>query len=339
MTKNDRIKKRVADAIRAAFGRSVATMKGARLKDLIAAIEARNIDAAIRVLGIDRTSLAELETEINKAYYTGAELVVGKVGFVETSVGSVQFKFDYRSEAAERWIRDYSSTLIQQISNEQRDMVKAFLEREMIKGSNPLQTALSIVGRVDPATGARTGGIVGLLPSQQAWVDNARAELLTLDPNYLTRELRDRRFDSMVKKAINDGTPLTQDQINTAIARMEARALKYRGDTIARTESVTALRAGQHEAITQAVEVGEIDAQDVRKVWDSTGDDGRTRESHLQADGDEVGVDEPFTIGDSQMMYPGDTSLGASPEETINCRCRVSYKIDFIGKGVRMEAL
>lgn len=339
MTKNDQIKKRAEDAIRRAFQSSIATMKGAKLADLVAAIEARNIDAAIKILSLDRTALAALETELNNAYYSGAELTVGKVGSVQTSAGSVLFKFDYRSEGAERWLKEYSSTLIDRISEEQRAMVKVFLEQEMVMGSNPRITALRLVGQVDPATGRRVGGVVGLHPNQQAWINTAHNELLTLNPNYLTRELRDKRLDTMFKKALADGTPLTQEQIGKAITRMEARALKYRGDTIARTESITALRAGQHEGILQAIELGEVDQQDVIKIWDATGADGRTRESHLAADGQEVPVDEPFQIGDSEMMYPGDTSLGAEPEETINCRCRVSYKIDFIGKAVSMESL
>lgn len=338
MTKNDRAKKKAEDAIRKAFQQSIANMKGAKLSDLIKAIEAKDIDAAIKILKIDRTSLSALETELNNAYYSGAELVVDKVGNVQTKVGNVLFQFDYRSAAAERWVAEYSSKLIQEVTEEQKSLVRLALEKEIAAGTNPRTAALSLVGKVDPVTGSRVGGMIGLHPTQSQWLGKAWEELNNLDPRYLTRGLRDPRFDSMVKKAIVDGVPLTDEQIRTIMARMEARTLKYRGDVIARTESINALRAGQHEGIKQAVEMGEVDQQDVMKEWDATMD-SRTRDSHADMDGEQVGIDEPFNVNDSLMMYPGDTSMGAAPEEVIQCRCRVSYKIDFIGKAVRMEKL
>jgi hypothetical protein len=44
--------------------------------------------------------------------------------------------------------------------------------------------------------------------------------------------------------------------------------------------------------------------------------------------GKEVPQDEPFVLPDgSKMMFPADISLGAPPEQTINCRCTM---IEFI---------
>jgi hypothetical protein len=44
-----------------------------------------------------------------------------------------------------------------------------------------------------------------------------------------------------------------------------------------------------------------------------------------------VGLKEPFTSPTgARLMYPGDTSLGAGPAETIQCRCTVSVRIDFL---------
>lgn len=53
--------------------------------------------------------------------------------------------------------------------------------------------------------------------------------------------------------------------------------------------------------------------------------DGRERKTHNIADGEIAPVEEPFSVGDSLLMYPKDTSLGASPEEIIGCRCSVRY--------------
>lgn len=60
------------------------------------------------------------------------------------------------------------------------------------------------------------------------------------------------------------------------------------------------------------------------KRWDAIVDD-KTREDHLDVNGAVVPIDEPFIVGGYEMMYPGDESLGAGPEEIINCRCSVEY--------------
>lgn len=53
--------------------------------------------------------------------------------------------------------------------------------------------------------------------------------------------------------------------------------------------------------------------------------DEKTRETHALADGQKVDIDTPFIVGNSLMMFPTDTSLGAPPEEIINCRCVMRY--------------
>jgi hypothetical protein len=53
----------------------------------------------------------------------------------------------------------------------------------------------------------------------------------------------------------------------------------------------------------------------------------RTREAHEEADGQRVPLDEPFDVGGEKMMYPGDETLGAGPENIINCHCFVMYHV------------
>ena len=63
------------------------------------------------------------------------------------------------------------------------------------------------------------------------------------------------------------------------------------------------------------------------KRWIAT-TDGRVREDHLAMNGVEVPQDEPFVLPDgSKVMFPGDISMGAPPEQTIQCRCTM---IEFI---------
>lgn len=64
----------------------------------------------------------------------------------------------------------------------------------------------------------------------------------------------------------------------------------------------------------------------LEKEWISQ-HDPRTRDSHVDADGQRVPLDEPFDVGDYQLMFPLDESLGAGPEATIQCRCGVLHHV------------
>ncbi len=72
---------------------------------------------------------------------------------------------------------------------------------------------------------------------------------------------------------------------------------------------------------------------DIQKAWMAT-PDGRTRISHLNAhlrySNNPIPVNQPFQVGTSKLMFPGDPS--GPPEETINCRCRTYTVHPVIGK-------
>lgn len=61
-----------------------------------------------------------------------------------------------------------------------------------------------------------------------------------------------------------------------------------------------------------------------RKRWIAIRDEV-TRATHIDVDYTEIPIDGIFRVGGSLMLYPKDTSLGASPEEYINCRCSILY--------------
>ena len=67
----------------------------------------------------------------------------------------------------------------------------------------------------------------------------------------------------------------------------------------------------------------------MNKVWMAT-PDGRTRDWHIDMDGQEVSVDDSFVDGLGNLLeYPGDP--GGAPESVYNCRCTmVSHVIGFI---------
>jgi hypothetical protein len=194
-------------------------------------------------------------------------------------------------------------------------------------GRNPRNIALDIIGRINPATGKREGGVIGLTSNQTDAVIKARSELQNLDTNYFTRQRRDARFDKTIRKAIADGKPLTADQIDKITGRYKDRLLQLRGETIARTEAITALRAGTHEGFAQLVDSGAVRADQIRLTWSATGD-GRTRDTHTSLNKQAITFGGTFVSPSGAMLsYPGDTSHGASGAETIQCRCTANYRI------------
>lgn len=213
--------------------------------------------------------------------------------------------------------------MITGITDDTRDLVRLVIEDGVARGAGPRAVALELIGRLDKRTGKRVGGMIGLNSQQAQWVLSARRELAELDANYFTRERRDRRLDGIVRRAIRDDKPLTAEQIDQITGRYGDRLLQLRGETIARTESINGLRAGRNEAYRQLVDDGRVRDDQLTRTWDSVGD-GRTRDQHLAMEGQAVrGLNQPFVApnGD-RMMYPGDVSLGARPENTINCRCQ-----------------
>ena len=309
------------------------------LSEITRALEVGDVDAVIRLLGLDEETWEPMSEAIRESYRTGGITGANQIGTIPTNIGTLAMRFNMRNQRAEKWIQDASSKLITEVVEDQRQAVKDELQAGLERGDNPRTTALNIVGRIDPATKKREGGIVGLTSQQSNWMRNARAELESLDSSYFERKLRDKRLDKKIRRAIENGEPLDQKTIDAAIVRMQHRALKYRGDVISRTESINALRAGQYESIAQAVERGELMLDEVKKTWDASAD-GRTRPWHTNAEmqyKDGIPFSQPFNVGGELMNYPSDTTLGATGKNVIQCRCRLIAEIDFGKKLARVE--
>ena len=99
----------------------------------------------------------------------------------------------------------------------------------------------------------------------------------------------------------------------------------YSAMRIVRTESTRAYNTGMFDSVEHASERGLV----MVKRWISSGDDDRTRDSHLDLDGQEVPIGEEFKIHGHSALYPGDFGVA---EEDINCRCTVAYEVVSIDK-------
>lgn len=105
-------------------------------------------------------------------------------------------------------------------------------------------------------------------------------------------------------------------KIQGALKSNGAKISRWRSTVIARTEVVTAANMGQQIG-AEAVGVGMV------KQWVATMDN-RTRDRHLEAEGQTRAMNEDFIVGGEQMYVPGDAR--ASAGNTVNCRCAVVYE-------------
>lgn len=107
----------------------------------------------------------------------------------------------------------------------------------------------------------------------------------------------------------------------------------YRAKMIAATEVQNAAEGAKRIAATTLDEtlkpVTNTSAVNVRqmKEWHTRGDD-RVRDAHVDADLQVQPAKSPFVVGGQRMMEPADSSLGASEDNTINCRCSAVYFYD-----------
>ena len=113
------------------------------------------------------------------------------------------------------------------------------------------------------------------------------------------------------------------------VRRLQSTELtRFRARLIARTETVGAANAASNIA---AIKTGLL----YDKIWISARDN-RTRPHHREVNQNVVGMSETFTVGTSQMQFPGDKDGG--PNEVCNCRCCVAQipKRDSSGRLIRV---
>ena len=103
--------------------------------------------------------------------------------------------------------------------------------------------------------------------------------------------------------------------VSKNIAQYMKDNLKWRADTIARTETLTAMSVGQQSVLKQAKESG---IKKMKKVWVTAADE-RVRDGHQEAMGQTVDSEEPFIVSGEKLMYP--RAAGGSAGNVINCRC------------------
>ncbi len=286
---------------------AAARVSSGTLSELAGLIESGRLDDAIEVAA--RTGAIRLADGAASVFVlSGQEGAEFLSDVLEIAIG-----FNQVNERAVSAMQRDRLRLIRQFTAEQRGATRAAIADGISRGLNPVAQARTFRASI------------GLTTKQQAAVERFRLLLRSGSSEALTRGLRDRRFDATIRRAIRSGEPLTATQIDRMVSRYSERMVTFRSNTIARTEALRAVHAGNDELYRQAVQDGSLDANQLKRQW-VTARDERVRESHVLLNGLVRTLDETFPGTGGPLRFPGDPDAPAS--ETVQCRCALSTRID-----------
>ncbi len=184
---------------------------------------------------------------------------------IREPLGGLEMRFDLLNPHAVAFLQRYELDLIRGIDARTREGIRAILIEGFVEGIPPAASA------------RRIRQLIGLLPNQVAAVDRMRENLLEGSVqslrDVLALDLRDRRFDGSIRRAIATRQAVPGAKIDQMVELYAARLLDQRAFNIAQTETSRAANAGELETWRQAEEQGLIDRTEARRKWIVTQDD------------------------------------------------------------------
>ena len=232
--------------------------------------------------------------------------------FLNRNIAGIVIDFDQTNPFAMRVARENQLRLVAQFSETQRRATREALIEGLRTGANPKQQARAFVDSI------------GLTDRQVRAVNNYRRLLTEGDQAVFDRALRDKRFDSTVRRAFEEGRPLTRTQLDRMTDRYRERFVQHRSRVIARTEALKSIHQGKHSMYQQAIEAGELDPNNLIQEWNTAADE-RVRGSHRDMHNQTQPWGELFISGKGNAApHPGAFGI---PEEDIQCRCAVGTRI------------
>lgn len=176
-------------------------------------------------------------------------------------------------------------------------------------GETVSRLALPIMAAIEE--GFKTGIIRGQIEGVDFSSDHEQVRLVIEELNDKLRDVprvtRDQMSDA-IQTGLQEGQSI--DEIAIALRQLFDGMKLSRARTIARTTGTAGFERGQKVAFLE----GGVET----RSW-LTQRDGRARPAHDAADGQEVGIEDPFTVGGESLQHPGDPN--GSPGNVINCRC------------------
>jgi hypothetical protein len=180
--------------------------------------------------------------------------------------------------------------------------------------------------------------VEAVMDESEALLDDALIGIIALraprQADFILRTTEKELNQSLEKITIDaakEGEALTIAERGRRTARDFNNKIPAKVETIATFETQamaedTKLTEAEVLRTTGAVIGGISLALAMNKEWNTILDE-KTRDSHVIADGQERNLVRPFNVQGQMLKAPGDTSLGASLSNVINCRCAAYYRL------------
>lgn len=305
---------------------------GVAIMALIEHLERKDVQGALDALHLDKAVYSRIDEAIRATFAGGGRATVDAMPTLRDPNGAkAVIRFDAQAFRAVEWARQHA--LAPRMVEIDKEAARILIVDGIAKGRGARRTALDLAGRINRATGRRSGGAIGLSVPQVEHVVSMRERLSSGDPSEMRKVLemgrRDARFDRTIAKAIEAGVPVPAEAIDRMTARYSDRLLELRGRTIARTEGMAAFNAAAVEAYEQAIEKGAVNEADLEKTWRASM--RNTRHTHVALNGQKVGFRAEFVSpSGARLKFPHDPD--APPAERVNCQCRMEITIDFLAR-------
>lgn len=277
-------------------------------------VERRLATGQFPIVGVEDAA-RRIADEIHSAYVTSGKT---QAEWLDRQPGlkDVLVRFDTGQAAVVDRQRRSEIKTVEGLAAESRDVIRNVLVEDRRMGVNPRESA------------RRIRDSIGLTAQQEQWATNYRRALEQQDySRALGYELSSGNADRSVASAQRRRVGLSPARIDEMVEAYRANALQYRAETIARTEAQGAAEAGATDAIRQAVDRGDVKAEELIVEWHAGPGGPDARPDHQAMDGVTVRFGEDFVLPDgTRMSGPHDPRGGA--KHNANCRCTKSTRID-----------
>jgi len=161
------------------------------------------------------------------------------------------------------------------------------------------------------------------------------------DKSRLLDQTTEQNFRDSVDQAITNlqeaGLSISNAAVATEASKIAINKFEGRISNIALTETqfmsestkaieASAIDSGGNINVTNVIAGMALLPGIITKDWGNVGDN-KVREAHIAADGQTVKINQPFIVMGERLMFPGDTSLGASAKNVARCRCSGFYSL------------
>lgn len=189
--------------------------------------------------------------------------------------------------AALRFLNGYAMGMINTFENSIRDGVRVVINEGIVRGAGPRRTAVA-VRKLVGLTEHQAKAVISFRDQLVAWPPKSAKgwglgqqigrsaggeQVYPLDADgkladpIKERRLRDFRYDKVLQQALDQRRPLTKAQIDQMVEAYARKFVKLRSQTVARSESIRALNAGQRQTWQASIDKGLVDRSLVYKRW------------------------------------------------------------------------